>query len=197
MNEIRRFHLAVWIVIASEALLFSGLFMLYWAYRAEYTSAFRTGVEHDIGWIGALNTFLLLSSSFTIAYAIHSMRFARVRTAMWCLLATLAMGAGFLVFKLLEWGLHIQEGIVPGIRYYAGPAGGRGISLFFTLYYFMTGLHALHVIAGIGLVLWVTVRVRRRTIIPERFIALELVALYWHFVDVVWVFLWPMFYLMR
>ena len=88
-------------------------------------------------------------------------------------------------------------GIVPGIRYYAGPAGGRGISLFFTLYYFMTGLHALHVIAGIGLVLWVTVRVRRRTIIPERFIALELVALYWHFVDVVWVFLWPMFYLMR
>jgi cytochrome c oxidase subunit 3 len=197
MNEIRRFHLAVWIVIASEALLFSGLFMLYWAYRAEYTSAFRTGVEHDIGWIGALNTFLLLSSSFTIAYAIHAMRFARVRTAMWCLLATLAMGAGFLVFKLLEWGLHIQEGIVPGIRYYAGPAGGRGISLFFTLYYFMTGLHALHVIAGIGLVLWVTVRVRRRTIIPERFIALELVALYWHFVDVVWVFLWPMFYLMR
>jgi cytochrome c oxidase subunit 3 len=197
MNEFRRYHIAVWIVIASEALLFSGLFTLYWSYRAEYTAAFRTGVEHDVGWIGALNTFILLTSSFTIAYAIHAMRTARVKTAGWCLAATLALGAGFLVFKLLEWSMHIHDGIVPGIYYYSGPAGGRGITLFFTLYYLMTGLHALHVVAGLALVLWVTLRVRNRSIYPERYVALELVALYWHFVDVVWVFLWPMFYLMR
>ena len=197
MNEARRYHLAVWIVIASEALLFAGLFALYWAYRSEYPQAFHAGVALDIQWIGGLNTFLLLTSSFAVAWAILMMRTARVRASAWSLGAVLLLGGGFLVFKLIEWGLHIHEGIVPGIANYTGPVPGRGISLFFVLYYFMTGLHALHVIAGLTLVTWVLLRVRARTIVPGRLIALELVALYWHFVDIVWVFLWPMFYLMR
>lgn len=179
MNEERRYHLAVWIVIASEALLFSGLFALYWSYRAEYPHAFSEGVSLDIQWMGGLNTFLLLTSSFAIAWAILMMRTARVRAAAWSLGAVLLLGGGFLVFKLLEWREHIAHGLVPGK------------SLFFTLYFFMTGLHALHVIAGLTLVAWVLIRLRRQTL------ALPLVALYWHFVDIVWVFLWPMFYLMR
>lgn len=185
MNEERRYHIAVWIVIASEALLFSGLFALYWSYRAEYPQAFSEGVTLDIQWMGGLNTFLLLTSSFAIAWAILMMRTARVRAATWSLVAVIVLGCGFLVFKLLEWSEHISEGLVPGK------------SLFFTLYYFMTGLHALHVVAGLTLVTWVLARVRRQTIVPDRLLALELVALYWHFVDIVWVFLWPMFYLMR
>jgi len=184
-NEDRRYHLAVWIVIASEALLFSGLFALYWGYRSEYPQVFARGVTLDIQWMGSLNTFLLLTSSFAIAWAILMMRTARVKAATWSLVAVLLMGGGFLVFKLLEWSQHISEGLVPGS------------SLFFTLYYFMTGLHALHVIAGMTLVAWVLVRVIRGTLASDRMLALVLVALYWHFVDIVWVFLWPMFYLMR
>jgi len=195
--EERRYRIAVWIVIASEALLFAGLFALYANYRTEYPHAFGEGVQEDIQWMGGANTFILLTSSFMIAYAIHLMRHGRAAIASWLLIGVIVCGGAFLVLKLAEWGQHAHEGIVPGIGYYTGTFHGRGTVLFFTLYYLMTGLHALHVIAGMFLVTWVFLRVRARTITPERHMALELVALYWHFVDVVWVFLWPMFYLMR
>ena len=195
-NLERRFRVALWTVVASEALLFAGLFALYACYRSEYPQAFDAGVGLDIHWIGGLNTFVLLTSSFAVAWAIHSMRLGRVKGTAWGLVAVLALGAAFLVLKLVEWSIHIHDGIVPGMAY-AGPYNGRGTTLFFTLYYAMTGLHAAHVIAGLALIAWVLGRVRRRTITPDGFIALELVGLYWHFVDVVWVFLWPMFYLMH
>ncbi len=196
MNEDRRYRIAVWIVIASEALLFAGLFALYASYRSEYTSAFEAGVRADIQWIGALNTLLLLTSSFAIAWSIHQVRQSRLRGATRSLAAVLALGVAFLGFKLLEWSEHIHEGVVPGLAY-AGPDHGPGTSLFFTLYYGMTGLHALHVIAGLVLVAWVFRRSYRYRLSPESHLSLELVALYWHFVDAIWVFLWPMFYLMH
>lgn len=195
--EERRYHVAVWIVIASEALLFAGLFALYTNYRVEYPMSFAAGVQKDIQWIGGANTLILLTSSFFIAWSIHLMRNGRAAAASLALLAVLLLGGAFLVLKFLEWGKHAEEGILPGVGYYTGPLHGRGTTLFFTLYYFMTGLHALHVIAGLCLVAWVYLRVRASTLTPDRHMALELVALYWHFVDVVWVFLWPMFYLMR
>ena len=192
----RRYRVAVWTVIASEALLFAGLFALYASYRSEYPLAFDAGVTLDIQWIGGLNTFVLLTSSFAVAWGIHLMRQGRMQGAAWGLVAVLGLGVTFLVLKLVEWGIHIHDGIVPGIAY-TGPYNGHGTTLFFTLYYMMTGLHAAHVIAGLALIAWVLGRVRRRTITPEYPIAFELVGLYWHFVDVVWVFLWPMFYLMH
>jgi cytochrome c oxidase subunit 3 len=184
-NEERRYHLAVWIVIASEALLFAGLFALYTTYRAEYPALFDAGVTKDIQWIGGVNTLLLLTSSFAIAWSIHCVRSSRHRAAVWSLVCVLVLGLGFLALKGLEWTEHVRDGIVPRT------------SLFFTLYYAMTGLHALHVIVGLGLVLWVFIRTLRGGVVPERHLALVLVALYWHFVDAIWVFLWPMFYLMR
>jgi cytochrome c oxidase subunit 3 len=195
--EERRYRIAVWIVIASEALLFAGLFALYTNYRSEYPHAFAEGVKVDVQWMGGANTFILLTSSFCIAWAIHLMRGGRTALASWFLLAVLVLGGAFLVLKLAEWGEHAHEGVVPGIGYYHGESHGRGTVLFFTLYYFMTGLHALHVVAGLCLVTWVYLRVRAVTITRDHHLALELVAMYWHFVDVVWVFLWPMFYLMR
>lgn len=196
MNDERRYRIAVWIVIASEALLFAGLFTLYAAYRVEYPRAFAEGVVDDIQWIGGANTFVLLTSSFAIAWAIHRMRAGQARSATRWLVVVLLLGCAFLGLKLLEWSKHIHDGIVPGLTY-AGPDHGAGTKLFFTLYYAMTGLHALHVIAGLTLVAWVTARAHRRTIDRDNHIALELVALYWHFVDAIWVFLWPMFYLMH
>ena len=196
MNDERRYRIAVWIVIASEALLFSGLFTLYASYRSEYGVAFAAGVRDDIQWIGGVNTLALLASSFAIAWAIRMLRDDRRGAALVSLAMVIVLGAVFMTLKLVEWTSHVAEGIVPGIAY-TGPDHGPGTSLFFTLYYGMTGLHALHVLAGLVLVGWVTFRVQRRTQNRERHLALELVALYWHFVDVVWVFLWPMFYLMR
>jgi cytochrome c oxidase subunit 3 len=185
MNDERRYRIAVWVVIASEALLFAGLFALYASYRTEHASLFSAGVRANIAWIGGTNTFLLLASSFAIALAVALVRGARVRAAAWAIACVLLLGSGFLALKVLEWSEHLRAGIVP--------AG----SLFFTLYFGMTGLHALHVIAGLALVAWVLLRLRRGRVTPERHLSLELVALYWHFVDLVWVFLWPMFYLMR
>lgn len=196
MNDERRYRIAVWIVIASEALLFAGLFALYAAYRSEYASAFEAGVRGNVQWSGGINTILLLTSSFAIAWAIHLVRNTRLRAAVWSLAAVLVLGLGFLVLKLVEWSVHIGEGVVPGTAYH-GPDHGPGTSLFTTLYYGMTGLHAAHVIAGLALVGWVFHRALKRRLHPESHLSLELVALYWHFVDAVWVFLWPMFYLMH
>ncbi len=186
LGDERRYRIAVWIVIASEALLFAGLFALYTSYRAEYGAAFGAGVSADVQWIGGVNTMLLLTSSFAIAWAVHAAREGRpIRLQLG---ATIVLGLGFLFLKLLEWSEHIADGIVPGVAYH-GPVAGPGASIFFTLYYGMTGLHALHVIAGLALVSWMFAR--------PRLLPLELVTLYWHFVDAIWVFLWPMFYLMH
>jgi cytochrome c oxidase subunit 3 len=123
-----------------------------------------------------------------MAAGVHFARLARSRVAAWSFAAVLVLGSAFLALKGIEWGLHIQDGIVPGA---AGDLPMRGAVLFFALYYLMTGLHAAHVIAGMILVAWVLALVRRVPTTP----AVELVALYWHFVDVIWVFLWPLFYL--
>jgi cytochrome c oxidase subunit 3 len=167
-------RLAVWIVIASEALLFAGLFALYTSYRAEYPQAFHAGVVRDLKTVGSINTMILLTSSFAMAWAI--LRARQGASSRPALVVVLLLGSAFLALKLIEWGIHIDDGITP----HSG--------LFFTLYYFMTGLHAAHVVAGLALVAWVTARPRLGT--------MELVGVYWHFVDLVWVFLWPMFYLL-
>lgn len=176
-------QIALWIIIASEALLFAGLFALYASYRAEYPREFHAAASRDLGTIGGINTMILLASSFAMAWAImRSRQAANPRRA---LAIVLALGSAFLALKLVEWGVHIHDGITPGS---AGDLPARGAALFFTLYFFMTGLHAAHVVAGLGLVTWVTARPRVHT--------MELVGLYWHFVDAVWVFLWPLFYLL-
>ena len=181
------FRIAVWIVIASEALLFAGLFALYGAYRSEYPREFHVAASHDIAWIGGVNTIILLASSFAMAVAIHFVR--ERRRGVPALVGVLVLGGAFLVLKAVEWTMHAREGIVPGA---AGELPLRGYSLFFTLYYAMTGLHAAHVIAGLGLVGWMVAYVRA----GKTGVALELVGAYWHFVDAVWVFLWPLFYLL-
>jgi cytochrome c oxidase subunit 3 len=196
VNDERRYRIAIWIVIASEALLFAGLFALYAAYRHEYPRAFAAGVREDTTWIGGVNTFILLTSSFAIAWSIHALRADRARAAARALAAVLVLGAAFLALKGLEWSTHVRAGIIPGPAF-SGPDHGPGTRLFFTLYYGMTGLHALHVLAGLALVTWVLAWTRRGLIHRDRRLPVELVALYWHFVDAIWVVLWPMFYLMR
>lgn len=189
------YRFAVWIFIASEALLFAALFGLYTAYRAEYSAAFGFGASHVVQWIGGLITMLLLASSFAMAWSVHHARAGRDGAASRWLLLVLLLGTAFMALKLVEWFIHIHEGVIAGTGY-VGPDGGKGTKLFFTLYYLMTGLHMFHLAIGIGLVVWMFLRARAGRV-SQRVLPLELVALYWNFVDLIWMFLWPMFYLMR
>jgi cytochrome c oxidase subunit 3 len=175
-------RLGMWIFLASESLLFAGLFAVFAAYHHMHAAEFAAAQSHANLALGSANTYILLTSSLTIALAGRSHR--RLFVA-----ATLALGTAFLVLKGIEYADHLHEGIAPGGWYaYAGlPA--RGHALYFTLYYLLTGLHALHVIAGLVVVAWTGFR--------GTALQLECGALYWHLVDLVWVFLWPVLYLIK
>lgn len=185
----------MWVFLGSELLLFAGLFGLYVAYRVEYAAAFAEGVHHNSLAIGTTNTVVLIVSSFTIAWSIHAIRRDRRRTALLMLLVTMALGALFLVLKGVEYAGHFEEGVFPGRYYAAAELPERGVQVFFTMYYFMTGLHALHMVGGLTVVAWLARRVARRRTTAADHIELELGALYWHLVDGIWIFLWPLFYL--
>ncbi len=193
----RAARVGMWAFLASEALLFSGFFALYGAYRVMYGSDFVQGVEHNALWLGSLNTVVLITSSLTVALSIHATRAGQVRRALLLVLSTIALGAAFLVIKSIEYGQHFHHGIYPGRYYTFEELPAFGAKIFFTLYYLMTGTHALHVIIGLGVLSWCAVRLRARRFTAEHHVGLELSGLYWHLVDVVWVFLWPLLYLAR
>jgi cytochrome c oxidase subunit III len=188
-------HLGMWLFLGSETLLFAGLFGLYAAYRAAYGEAFDVALRHNDAVIGTINTVVLIVSSFFVAGSIHALRAGRRRLALAALAGAMALGATFLAVKSVEYSHHLAEGIAPGVHYTATHLPGAGARSFFTLYYVMTGLHALHVIAGIAILGWLATRVWRRKTHAEHHLELELGGLYWHLVDIVWIFLWPLLYL--
>lgn len=190
-------RLGMWAFLASELLLFAGLLTLYAAYRVMYPVDFALAVSHDDVAIGTANTLVLITSSFTVALSLHAVRRGRDRRAGALLVFSIACGLLFLFLKGLEYRHHFHEGIYPGAAYRFASLPGGGARAFFTLYFLMTGLHALHVIAGLTILAWLAAGALRGAYSPARFIHVELGALYWHLVDVVWIFLWPMLYLMH
>jgi len=188
-------RLGMWAFLGSEVLLFSGLFALYAGYRTMYPADFASAVAHDNVAIGTTNTFILLTSSLTVALAVHAIRAARARRAAGLLLASVALGLLFLVLKGFEYAEHFRQGIYPGDRYRFAELSGYGAKTFFTIYYVATGLHALHVTAGISVLGYLAWACRRGHYTPEYHMPLELGGLYWHLVDIVWIFLWPLLYL--
>jgi cytochrome c oxidase subunit 3 len=190
-------RLGMWAFLGSEALLFTGLFALYAAYRALYRDEFAAAVTHNNATIGTTNTFILLTSSFTVALAVHQARVERPRRAALLLVASIVLAFVFLGLKLLEYSEHFREGIYPGASYRYAELPGYGAQVFFTLYFLTTGLHALHVLAGASVLAWLAFGAWRRLYTPLYHTPLELGALYWHLVDIVWIFLWPCLYLMR
>jgi cytochrome c oxidase subunit 3 len=185
----------MWIFLGSELLLFAGLFALYSAYRTQYSADFAKAIHHNALALGSINTVVLIVSSFTVAWAVHSIRVDRRSTTLWMLAITMLLGATFLVLKGVEYRGHFAEGVTPGASYSFTELPGHGPRLFFTLYYLMTGLHAIHMIGGLTVMMWLALRVRRRRTTAAHHIELELGALYWHLVDAIWIFLWPLFYL--
>jgi cytochrome c oxidase subunit 3 len=185
--------LGMWIFLFTEMLLFSGLFLLYSAYRSRYSGEFHIAAGNMDKLIGTLNTVILLTSSLSMVYAIRSIRLGKKTMSLVFQLMTVALGLVFLVNKYIEWSTKFRHGIYPGSpELLAGP---KGEIIYYGLYFFMTGLHGLHVLAGMVMIMITFILTKKGRIRSDRFIVMENTGLYWHFVDIVWVYLFPLFYL--
>jgi cytochrome c oxidase subunit 3 len=190
-------HLAMWIFLGSEVLLFSGLFALYAAYRVMYPVDFASATAHNNVAIGTINTVILITSSLTVALSVHAIRGSRPRPTAYLLLASMLLGIVFLVLKGVEYAEHFRQGIFPGAAYRFAELPAWGAKLFFTLYFLMTGLHVLHVIGGLVVLGWVLLGCLEGEYSGAYHTPVELGGLYWHLIDIVWIFLWPLLYLIH
>lgn len=185
--------IGMWFFLFTEILFFGGLFLLYTIYRYRFPADFHRGAQGEDLVLGSANTAILLTSSLFMVLAIAAVRRGRPRLSMLCQGVTATLGFVFLCIKAQEWGEKIVRGIFPN-----GPAMKLmkdGEVLFFGLYYTMTGLHALHVLIGSVLIMFMIAYTRRGVVNGTRFVRLENTGLFWHFVDIVWIFLYPLFYL--
>ena len=201
MNELTRTKhrdytgakLGMWYFLFTEVLLFGGLFLLYAVYRSTHFEDFHRAAGGLSVLLGTANTVILLTSSLTAALAISAVQRGERRTTAVLLAATLILGAAFLVNKYFEWSGHIHEGYYPNSPELL--AQSHGTILFYGLYYVMTGLHGLHVLAGLALLAAMLVSVLRGTVHSGDFVKLENAGLFWHLVDLIWIYLFPLFYL--
>jgi cytochrome c oxidase subunit 3 len=183
----------MWVFLGSETMLFTALFALYAAYRTMYPAEFLAGVGRDNLLLGTANLGILLTTSLAAVLAEHAVGEARPSRAAWLFLFCAAGGILFLGLKGLEYAEHVHEGLYPGSLTLAR----GGLSTFFALYFALTGLHGVHLLAGIGLVIWAAVGCLRGRYPPSDRARVTNVVLYWHAVDVLWLFLWPLFYVTR
>ena len=190
----------MWVFLAQEIMFFGGIFGAYIVYRVLFHDAFEIGSNLLNVRFGAINTIVLIASSLTMAMAIHSAQAGKKgKTQVMYLLLTVLLGVIFLTLKFsFEWRTDYHEHLIPGFGFVIRNAwGGAGIHvpLFFCFYFFMTGLHALHMIIGIGMFTWLLYAAWRGRFTPEYNTPVEMGGLYWHFVDIVWIYLFPLLYL--
>ena len=187
-------EMGMWLFLATEVMFFGGLFLAYLIYRWWYPADFAAGSHTMDIPLGAMNTGLLLTSSLTMALAVHAAHESHRKLLVWLLLATIVLGAGFLGVKAYEYHHKFEHGLIP-FFHNADPSMSKGMQTFLNLYFLMTGLHAFHMIIGIGLLATLAVMAWRGGLLAERSIVVHNSGLYWHFVDLVWVYLFPFFYL--
>lgn len=188
--------LGMWLFIFTELLLFGGLFIVYSIYRYLNQDAFQMAAHELDTFIGAFNTVILLVSSMTIAMSTSSLQKKNIKLTIYLIGITLVLALIFLVNKYFEWGIKFEHGIFPGSQHLQSDFG-QGEILFFGLYFVMTGLHALHIVAGMVIMIVALVKVRKGTVHAGRPMLLENAGLYWHLVDLIWIFLFPLFYLIH
>jgi cytochrome c oxidase subunit 3 len=194
--------LGMWAFLATEVLFFGALFAGYTAYRSWYPREFEAASGHLNVLIGAVNTVVLLTSSLTMALAVHAAQVGRQRMLVWCLVLTAALGAAFMGFKAVEYYADYRDKLVPGLAFdpaewteHNPPLNPQHVQLFLMFYYIMTGVHAVHLTIGIAVVGVIAYLASRGRYSPDYFSPVEVTGLYWHFVDVVWIFLLPLLYL--
>jgi cytochrome c oxidase subunit 3 len=189
-------NLGMWLFLLTEIMFFGGLFTGYTVYRITYPAAFSAGSHHLDIVLGSINTAVLLGSSLTMALAVHAAQTGARQLLVGFLLLTILLGTVFLGIKAIEYSHKFAEHLFPGRGFlHAGPDAGP-VRLFFGFYFGMTGMHALHMVIGIALLALFAIRGWRGHFAPAYAAPVELLGLYWHFVDIVWIFLFPLLYLL-
>jgi len=189
--------LGMWLFLLTEIMFFGGLFATYAVYRLKYFEGFHEGSHHLSVQFGALNTAVLIGSSLTMALAVRSAQLGRRKAIILFLILTMVLGVLFIGIKLnFEWSADYHEGLIPWMGFHVEGANAAAVRLFFCFYFFMTGLHALHMVIGLG-IMCVLLRMAAKGRFDSGYFApVEITGLYWHFVDIIWIFLFPLLYLM-
>ena len=187
--------LGMWIFLLTEILIFGGLFCAYAIFRAWYPDMFINAHKVLNVTMGGINTVVLITSSVTMALAIRSMQMDKKKETMINLLITLLLAGVFLVIKYFEYEHKIHLGQLPGKFYTFTGIEGANPHIFFSIYFMMTGLHGIHVIGGMAVIAWIMIRTRRGDFSSEYYTPIEMTGLYWHLVDLIWIFLFPLLYL--
>jgi cytochrome c oxidase subunit 3 len=189
-------RLGMWLFLATEVLLFTALFAAYGVYRYLYADAFVAASHHLHTGIGLTNTIVLITSSFTVACGLDQVAQGKPRNTFYLFYFSIALGLVFMGFKAFEYSHHFHEGMLPG-RFYTweGIGNGPGGPIYFALYYLITGLHAIHVMIGMTVLAIIGWKARSGRYTPEYHVPVELAGLYWHLVDLIWIFVFPLIYL--
>jgi cytochrome c oxidase subunit 3 len=186
-------RLGIWAFLATEVMFFGGLFVGYIVYRHAYPQDFAAASRHTNLVCGTANTAILLTSSLTMALAVHAAEHGARKALVWNLLFTIGLAVAFLGVKAVEYSDDFREHLVPGPAF---ALYGGGKELFFYFYWAMTGLHAIHVLIGIGLLAFIARQSSKGKFDGRYYTPVEVVGLYWHFVDIVWIYLFPILYLL-
>ncbi len=188
--------LGMWVFLITEIMFFGGMFLAYTAYRSWYPNVFGAASRTLNATIGAINTAVLLCSSYTMVLAVRAGQLGRRKTIMLFLVLTIILGFAFLGIKGYEWWEKFQEHHVPGASFHleGTPLQGQA-QLFFSLYFAMTGLHALHMVIGVGIMSYLLYQTYLGKYTAEYYTPIDIGGLYWHFVDIIWIYLFPLLYL--
>jgi cytochrome c oxidase subunit 3 len=190
--------LGMWIFLITEVMFFGGMFLAYTIYRSTYPEVFAIASSSLNVYIGAANTVVLLCSSLTMVLAVRGAQLGQKNAIILFLILTLILGGVFLGVKAYEWNEKFVEHHVPGPTFHFEgiPQASQGhAQLFFSLYFAMTGLHALHMVIGAGLLLYLILEARKGIYTSQYMTPVDMIGLYWHFVDIIWIFLFPLLYL--
>ena len=195
-QQIEASTLGMWVFLVTEIMFFGGLFTAYLVYRHAYSEGFAEASHHlNVTW-GAVNTIVLIVSSLTMALAVRSAQIsAPARTQVAWIAATMVLGAAFLGVKAIEYTDKFTHHLVPGPNFHWEGKHPAPAQIFYSLYFCMTGLHALHMIIGLGIMTVIGIMAWRRQFDADYYTPVEIAGLYWHFVDIVWIFLFPLLYL--
>jgi cytochrome c oxidase subunit III len=186
-------RLGMWLFLFTELILFGGMFIVYAIYRFTHQQEFHLAAKELNTLFGTLNTIILLTSSLTMALSITALQKNQKGLSIFLQLTTIVFALAFMVNKFFEWSAKFHHGLFPGSDVLLEKSNGE--ILFFGLYYIMTGLHGLHVIIGVVLIGVMTYFTSKDRITSDNYVRLESAGLYWHLVDIIWIFLFPLFYL--
>ena len=194
-HEFEASKFGTWLFLCTEVLMFGGLFVAYFIFSSLFPETFIEGATYLDWKFGAVNTAVLLLSSFTMVLAIYYAQNNKSKQCVNMLAITLVCGFIFMFIKYLEYTHKIELGLLPGEMFSFGEAQSSNLGLYFSTYYMMTGLHGSHVLIGMGLITWCLIRARRGEYNSKYFTTLECVGLFWHLVDLIWIYLFPLLYL--